>query len=102
MKNNFGLDTKDSYGFPIAICILVIVSLAHLSGCHVLINNVLSDSFHYGEYFATLTTLLDSQLGVYPFTIHGALDYIPGMIALNAFGENAYFFQTWFIYFFFF
>jgi len=54
---------------------------------------VLSDSFHYGEYFSTLTTLMHGDF--YPFSIHGGLDYIPGFISLKIFDENSYFFHTW-------
>jgi hypothetical protein len=57
---------------------------------------VLSDSFHHGEYFASLTTLLYGDF--YPIMIHGALDYLPGFLSLTIFGEGDYFFHTWIFY----
>ena len=92
MKDLFRTIMSNNMVFPIAVLIslLILLTKFQLSGI------VLSDSFHYGEYFATLTTLIHGDF--YPFSIHGSLDYIPGFFAIKLFGENNYFFHTWIFY----
>lgn len=81
--------------FLIAAGCLSIISLAinfQLQG------GILYDPFHHGEYFAAASSLMADQYGLQPLTIHGALDFIPGVIAQTLFGREAYFFPTWLIY----
>jgi hypothetical protein len=60
---------------------------------------ILVDPFHYGEFFAATTGLFpDSNIPFYPLTIHGALDFIPGILAENYWGANHYFLPTFGIY----
>ncbi|GAB3473351.1 hypothetical protein [Azotobacter salinestris] len=82
------------FGIILGIACLLVVSLASMK----MKGGILHDSFHHGEYFASLATLLSSQYTLVPLTIHGALDYIPGLIAFHTFGHENYFFPTWLIY----
>ncbi|MFB8828523.1 hypothetical protein ACE0DR_02235 [Azotobacter sp. CWF10] len=82
------------FGIILGIGCLLVVSLAGMK----MKGGILNDSFHHGEYFASLATLLSSQYTLVPLTIHGALDYIPGLIAFHTFGPEDYFFPTWLIY----
>ncbi len=95
MQNHSSLIESNRWGFVLAACCLFIICLANNFQ---LSDGVLSDPFHQGEYFAALATLLDDQVSFHPVIIHGALDYIPGLIALNIFGENNYFFTTSLLY----
>lgn len=79
----------------VAVSGLLVVSLAYKLKMP---DGILNDPFHHGEYFASLATLLSGQQGQIPLTIHGALDYLPGLVALKAFGQDTYFFPTWLIY----
>lgn len=56
-------------------------------------DGVLADPFHSGEYFAALLSLLQ-QTSFVPLTIHGAMDYMPGMLSILLFGKGQYFFAT--------
>lgn len=60
---------------------------------------VLSDPFHDGEYFAVAVNYF-SQLPkpFHPLSIHGALDYIPALIARYGWGDELYFLPTAAIY----
>lgn len=82
------------FGIILGIGCLLVVSLARMK----MTGGILHDPFHHGEYFASLATLLSSQYTLVPLTIHGALDYIPGLIAFHTFGHENYFFPTWLIY----
>ena len=81
--------------FFIAMCCLSIISLATNFQLH---GGILYDPFHHGEYFAATSSLMADQPGFHPLTIHGALDFIPSLIAQTFFGRETYFFPTWFIY----
>ncbi|MBF0136545.1 MAG: hypothetical protein HQL65_09920 [Magnetococcales bacterium] len=61
---------------------------------NVLSKGIFTDQYHGGEFFAALSTILYDKTGLYPITIHGALDYIPGLIAVKIFGPNNYLFAT--------
>ncbi len=67
------------------------LSFANIRLC--LKDGVLDDYFHYGEYFASLLTLL-RETSFLPLTIHGAMDYVPGLLSMFLFGEGHYFFAT--------
>lgn len=95
MQNCSNLVESNRWGFIFAACCLFIICLANNFQ---LSDGVLTDPFHQGEYFATLATLLDDQVSFHSVILHGALDYIPGLMALNIFGENKYFFPTSLLY----
>jgi hypothetical protein len=95
MQSFFPLSENSWRGFLLAASCLLTISLAENLQ---LSDGVLRDSFHQGEYFAALPTLLDDHADFLPLTIHGALDYIPGLLARKLFGVNTYFFPTSFIY----
>jgi len=60
---------------------------------------ILVDSFHYGEFFAaTVGMFVDVNLPFHPLTIHGALDFIPGLFAEHMWGAENYFLPTFAIY----
>lgn len=61
-------------------------------------NGLLSDPFHYGEYFASATTLANSATSIYPITIHGALDYLPSMLAALLHDTEHHFLTTMLLY----
>jgi hypothetical protein len=50
----------------------------------------LTDTFHEGEYVGNLWHMgaYYLQLTSFPLLIHGAMDYIPSLIALNIFGDS--------------
>ena len=59
----------------------------------------LVDPFHYGEYFAaTVGFFRDVNPPFHPLTIHGALDFIPGLFAEHQWGAENYFLPTFAIY----
>jgi len=73
---------------------LVTILLQDLTGAV-----VLSDPFHYGEYFASSVIFFTKQsVDFTPLTIHGALDFIPALIARNIWGSDSYFLPTYFLY----
>lgn len=83
-----------SFSFMMGLIALVVsFCLSRLD----LSSGVLSDAFHHGEYFAALSSLVHNS-GMVPLTVHGALDYLPGALALYFFGEDYYFFGTEFGY----
>lgn len=94
MSNHSIPHGKRCFGIILGIGCLLVVSLARMK----MTGGILHDPFHHGEYFASLATLLSSQYTLVPLTIHGALDYIPGLIAFHTFGHENYFFPTWLIY----
>lgn len=60
---------------------------------------ILVDPFHYGEFFAaTVGLFFDVDLPFHPLTIHGALDFIPGIFAQYQWGADNYFLPTFAIY----
>lgn len=95
MQSQSSLIQKNLRGFGCAIsCLFIIVLKIKFQ----LSDGVFNDPFHHGEYFTALITLLDDQVEFHPITIHGAVDFIPGLIAINIFSENNYFFPTRLIY----
>lgn len=59
----------------------------------------LGDRFHHGEFFAGAVALFsDVRSSFIPLTIHGALDFIPALIAEYYWGANNYFLPTLAIY----
>jgi len=95
MQSRFSLTKGNLQGLIFATCCLFVVSLAK---DFQMSDGVMRDPFHQGEYFSALVTILDGQAGFQPLTIHGALDYIPGLIAQKFFGQENYFFPTRLIY----
>lgn len=60
---------------------------------------ILVDPFHYGEFFAaTVGLFFDVNPPFHPLTIHGALDFIPGLFAEHQWGADNYFLPTFAIY----
>lgn len=92
MQSRFKLIENNWQGFLIATCCLFVVSLAINFQ---LVNGILSDPFHHGEALAAASSLMADQPGFHPLTIHGALDFIPSLIAQTFFGRDNYFFPTW-------
>ena len=95
MKTRLNLIPADWSIVVFVTCCLIVMSVAVNFR---LPDGILNDPFHQGEYFSALVTLLADQPGLTPLTIHGALDYIPGLAAMHLFGQSAYFFPTWLIY----
>jgi len=60
-------------------------------------DGLLTDTFHYGEYFAVLSSII-GQVDFVPLTIHGALDYVPGLLAIWIAGKGGYLFLTLLLY----
>lgn len=56
-------------------------------------NGILDDRFHHGEYIASLSSIVHESSFV-PLTIHGALDFIPGLLAIFVYGRESYLFPT--------
>lgn len=62
-------------------------------------NVILVDPFHHGEFFAaTVGLFLDVNRPFHPLTIHGALDFMPGLFAEYQWGADNYFLPTFAIY----
>lgn len=62
-------------------------------------NSILFDPFHHGEYFTSAISLFnDSALNFYPLVIHGALDFLPALLAERIFGPENYFLPTYAVY----
>jgi len=60
---------------------------------------ILVDPFHHGEFFAaTVGFFPDANPPFHPLTIHGALDFIPGLFAEYIWGAENYFLPTLAIY----
>ena len=57
----------------------------------------LSDHFHYGEWFAAFSSLKDSSDFV-PLAIHGAVDWLPALLAINLTDANSFMHLTHLIY----
>ena len=81
--------------FIVAIFIgLLAVSFSIFKG-----NVILDDPFHYGEFFAATVGLFgDVNYSFHPLTIHGALDFVPALIAENYWDSDSYFLPTFAIY----
>ena len=57
------------------------------------------DPFHAGEFFASGTFFtVENTLNFLPYTIHGALDFIPFLLSKEIFGNDGVFFGTVLIY----
>ena len=73
----------------VAACIAIVVA-ARASGLP-----AFDDPFHQGEYFAALQALLHPRdAGFLPLTIHGALDFLPALLARALWGPERYFLPT--------
>ncbi len=57
-------------------------------------DGTIADPYHVGEYFAALASLEGRESGAFPLTIHGALDYLPGLAAAMVLGECRHFLPT--------
>lgn len=82
-------------GRIIFLASLILFSVAYIFR---LPGGVLDDPFHQGEYFAVLATLLGNGVDFLPLSIHGALDYLPGLVALQFSSAEYHFFPTWLLY----
>lgn len=61
--------------------------------------NILADPFHHGEFFASTSTLkFGSEIDFSPFTIHGALDYLPALLVSTLYQDNELYLPTAFSY----
>ncbi len=77
-------------GRLLLVLCLVLAALPNLRG-----SGVIDDSFHQGEYFVSAISILSANaLTSLPLTIHGALDYIPAMLAIRIWGIEHYFLPT--------
>lgn len=60
---------------------------------------VLNDPFHHGEFIATAVNLFSEEpQGFSTLKIHGALDFIPALVARSVWNEENYFLPTLAIY----
>ena len=80
--------------WPAVCCLTLIFTATNFQ----LGDAISSEPFHHGEALAAALSLAFEKTGFYPLTIHGALDFIPALIARTLFGQEKYFFPTWFIY----
>jgi hypothetical protein len=56
---------------------------------------VLFDPFHHGEFFASAVSFFSTEHPDFePLTIHGALDFIPALLARSIWGPDHYFLPT--------
>jgi hypothetical protein len=89
--------TKQKTTFPLMMVVMVGVFLQIIQIFRG--NSILHDSFHYGEFFASATSIFnDSTLNFHPLIIHGALDFLPALAAKRIFGPESYFLPTYAIY----
>lgn len=80
-------------GLLLLVCALFIL-MPNLKG-----STVLTDPFHDGEYFAVAVNFFSLQpQAFHPLSIHGALDFIPALIARHLWGDAHYFLPTAAIY----
>lgn len=92
MQRNSEIENKKLWG--VLFIIFIAIALQSLKG-----ETVLSDPFHYGEYFASAVVFFTKHLVDFqPLTIHGALDFIPALVARNIWGAENYFLPTSFLY----
>lgn len=81
------------------IWIAILASLATIALQSLRGGMVLSDPFHHGEYFASAVIFFTTQIvNFQPLTIHGALDFIPALMARAIWGAENYFLPTYFLY----
>ncbi|MFT0545084.1 hypothetical protein ACMHYO_01860 [Allopusillimonas ginsengisoli] len=68
----------------ILICIPVILAL------NVNLNQMLTDSFHEGEYLGNVWAMRNyyRDAGNFPVLVHGAMDFIPSLISLEIWGDG--------------
>lgn len=60
---------------------------------------VFTDPFHSGEFFASAVSFFNSNTtNTLPLTIHGALDFLPAVMARSVWGPENYFLPTLAIY----
>ena len=80
-------------GLLLLVCAFFIL-MPNLKG-----STVLTDPFHDGEYFAVAVNFFSLQPQSFqPLSIHGALDFIPALIARHWWGDERYFLPTAAIY----
>lgn len=86
MRNTYKIDVYKS------IIMFVFISLTILMAFRGEI--VISDPFHTGEFFASAESFTSNRYTEYPLTIHGALDFIPSLIAQKIFSVDNFFVYT--------
>lgn len=75
------------------------IALSFIAVKGLIVVSIFDDPFHAGEFFASGTFFTkENNLTFLPYTIHGALDFIPMLLANYTWGENNYFFGTSLIY----
>lgn len=93
MKRHFDFNSNPLLIHVVAIGILLLgafVTFFPHSGI------VFDDPFHYGEYVATLPSVLVGEMGF--LTIHGALDWLPAWVAQLFVGTERHFLLTMVLY----
>ena len=83
------------------LSVIVVIFFGLLAICFSIFrgNVILDDPFHHGEFFAATVGLLENDNHSFqPLTIHGALDFVPALIAQYYWGDNNYFLPTFAIY----
>lgn len=79
--------------------LIILISFATIALQNLKGTLVLSDPFHQGEYFASAVIFFTKQIVKFtPLTIHGALDFIPALIAKSIWRPDSYFLPTYFLY----
>lgn len=73
------------YGHSFTFCAIVALMIFSTS-----VNFPLTDSFHEGEYVGFMWHMRDyyKGLAVFPLYVHGAIDYIPSLIASIIYGDD--------------
>ena len=72
--------------WPAVCCLTLIFTATNFQ----LGDAISSEPFHHGEALAAALSLAFEKTGLYPLTIHGALDFIPALIARTLFGQEKY------------
>ena len=94
MMNRFIDSRPDWRALLLVLVCAALIMAPNLKGSVVLI-----DPFHYGEFFAAAVSFFPGHVQAFaPLTIHGALDFIPALIARDVWGAENYFLPTYAIY----
>lgn len=94
MQNPSSAPDSRQASWLLAAAVLLCVAAPFLRGAA-----VLDDPFHYGEYFASAATLFaPAPPSFLPLTIHGALDFLPALLAEQLWGATTHFLPTYALY----
>jgi hypothetical protein len=89
------------YSFDILFAqkLALLVAFAWVISQELVIHLFFDDPFHAGEFFASgIFFTAENELNFLPYTIHGALDFIPFILSKEVFAIDAVFFGTLFFY----